>query len=67
MDSLPAIVIMASIHIMKNLLHTLASFCFVIWLVGLLAYDITPVFHFILLAGLAAAIVSIKMQKKTIR
>ena len=44
---------------MKNFFHAIASFSFVIWGIGYLAYEVTNTFHLILIVALVAAAIRI--------
>ncbi|HEY0653295.1 MAG TPA: hypothetical protein VGD65_09210 [Chryseosolibacter sp.] len=52
---------------MKNILHTVSSVCLVIWLIGFVGYEVVPQFHLLLLAGVIAAIISVRMPKKPLK
>jgi hypothetical protein len=53
---------------MKNVIHTIASFCFVIWLTGVLLYKVNNMFHlFLLVAGCAALILFLMSRPKSPR
>lgn len=52
---------------MKNILHTVSSVCLVIWLIGFVGYEVVPQFHLLLLAGVIAAIISVRMPKKRLK
>jgi hypothetical protein len=49
---------------MKNLIHTIASCCFLIWLVGFFAYDQNGLFHIFIICAVIAAVTRYLMHKK---
>jgi uncharacterized membrane protein len=49
---------------MKNLIHTIASLCMLIWLIGFFNYDLSGQFHFFFFIALAAAITRLAMEKQ---
>jgi hypothetical protein len=49
--------------VMKGLFHSIASLCFVIWLVGFALYDVNNKFHYWLLVAGVAAVVRILLSK----
>jgi hypothetical protein len=50
---------------MKNFIHTIASFSFVIWAVGYFAYDVPNRFHYLLLVAVVAAAIRIWAFKRS--
>lgn len=40
---------------MKNVIHTIASFSFVTWVIGYFTYDVPNAFHFLLLLAIVTA------------
>jgi Family of unknown function (DUF5670) len=57
-------------QVMRNLFHTIASFSFVIWVVGYFAYDVSNCFHYLLIVAIVAAVIRLwvfrsKRGKKT--
>jgi hypothetical protein len=50
---------------MKNVIHTIASFSFVIWVIGYFGYDVPNAFHLLLLVAIVAASLRIWAFKPT--
>jgi hypothetical protein len=55
--------VMISKILIKNLVHTVASVSIVIWLIGVLVYDMSATFHYFLLTAVIAGIARGFMEK----
>ena len=49
---------------LKNIIHSVASICFLIWLVGFFRYGMNGHFHFFIIIAVAAALGRFFMEKQ---